>query len=240
MLEETISTLPKGKLLCCKNGKYYKWYISDGKKSCFLRSCNRELACQLAYKDYCIHEAEDIVQRIDVLKKCLVELNSIEETDYFLNKNPEQEKLLKEYLQNCDVQSTEWMGEEYECSKNYPEHLIHKTLKGHMVRSKSEVIIANTLYLNKIPYRYECGLYLDGVQYYPDFTIYRAADKQIIYWEHFGMMDVPVYCEKAYNKLKVYGTHGMIPTINMITTFETQDCPIDSEKIQQLIDEYLY
>ena len=47
------------------------------------------------------------------------------------------------------------MNGQYKCNPSHPENLIHKTMQGHLVRSKSEVIIANTLYMNQIPYRYE-------------------------------------------------------------------------------------
>ena len=37
----------------------------------------------------------------------------------------------------------------------YSDRLIHRTLKGHMVRSKSELVIANILFENNIEYQYE-------------------------------------------------------------------------------------
>ena len=39
--------------------------------------------------------------------------------------------------------------------KFYEEKMIHKTARGELVRSKSEVIIANALYYNKLDYEYE-------------------------------------------------------------------------------------
>lgn len=111
-------------------------------------------------------------------------------------------------------------------------------MAGHNVRSKSEVIIANALFMNKIPYRYECGLRFEELVFYPDFTICHPQTLEIKYWEHFGMMNNPAYCENAFNKLKVYGNHGIIPSINLITTYETQKNPINSEQIQQIIFDY--
>ena len=111
-------------------------------------------------------------------------------------------------------------------------------MSGQKVRSKSEVIIANTLYINKIPYRYECGIHLEDILLFPDFTILHPKTMELFYWEHFGMMNNNAYSENAFNKLKIYGNHGIIPSINLITTYETQYYPIDSEKINQLINEY--
>jgi exodeoxyribonuclease V alpha subunit len=64
----------------------------------------------------------------------------------------------------------------------------HRTLGQIMVRSKSEVIIANMLHERDIPFSYEEPLYAsDGSFYLPDFTVnWRGTD---YYWEHLGMLD---------------------------------------------------
>ena len=54
----------------------------------------------------------------------------------------------------------------------YEEGKIHRALADIMVRSKSEVIIANLLFDRDIPFRYEIPLFApDGTFYLPDFTI---------------------------------------------------------------------
>ena len=59
------------------------------------------------------------------------------------------------------------------------------------MRSKSEAMIAMSLYVQKIPYRYECELKLGSITLFPDFTIRHPETGEIFYWEHFGMMDKP-------------------------------------------------
>ena len=54
-----------------------------------------------------------------------------------------------------------------------------------------------------------------------------------------GMMENETYRESTYNKLKLYGQAEIIPSVNLITTFETKSYPLDSEKIQKMIDENL-
>lgn len=76
--------------------------------------------------------------------------------------------------------------------------------------------------------------------FYPDFTIRHPQTGKIIYWEHFGMMDNPSYCTKTFNKLNAYASQGIIPTINLITTYETQSYPINSASIQQIVYEYFF
>ena len=53
----------------------------------------------------------------------------------------------------------------------YEESLIHFTLGGEMVRSKSEVIIANLLHERGIVYKYEKKLIENDGYKRPDFTL---------------------------------------------------------------------
>ena len=70
----------------------------------------------------------------------------------------------------------------------YEEGKIHSTLTQYMVRSKSEVIIANLLADRDISFRYEAPLFApDGTFYLPDFTITWQGEQW--YWEHLGRLD---------------------------------------------------
>ena len=94
------------------------------------------------------------------------------------------------------------------------------------------------LYLNKIPFRYECALHLDETVLYPDFTILHPSTQQLYYWEHFGMMDSSVYAQNTYSKLQLYTSHNIIPSIQLITTFETKDHPLTQKTIEAIIKQY--
>ncbi|MEQ8192327.1 MAG: exonuclease, partial [Candidatus Eremiobacterota bacterium] len=74
----------------------------------------------------------------------------------------------------------------------YEEGKIHKTLTEYIVRSKSEVIIANMLFERDIPFKYEEPLFApDGTFYLPDFTVICRGEKW--YWEHLGLMQEESY-----------------------------------------------
>ena len=130
------------------------------------------------------------------------------------------------------------MVEHYKKNEQYPEYKIHKTCTGEMVRSKSEAFIYTCLCNHKIPFRYECELWLGEIVFYPDFTIRHPKTGKQYYWEHLGLMDKPEYIHRAYNKLDVYGCHGIVPTINLITTYETKGYPLSIQAIENLIKEY--
>jgi len=72
----------------------------------------------------------------------------------------------------------------------HAEHLIHRTGAGHMVRSKSELVIANLLHREGIGYRYEQPLVGEATlgRLHPVFTFIDAAGDRIV-WEHLGMID---------------------------------------------------
>ena len=65
------------------------------------------------------------------------------------------------------------------------EGLIHRTARGELVRSKSEVIIANLLHALGITYAYEQPFTgQDGSVRYPDFTIEDAETGRRVFLEH--------------------------------------------------------
>lgn len=104
-----------------------------------------------------------------------------------------------------------------------------------MVRSKSEALIAMSLYSHNIPFRYEAALQIGAGIIYPDFTIRHPASGKIIYWEHFGLMDDSSYRQRTVSKLQFYISHGYIPNIHLITTYETRENPLGTDEIERII-----
>ncbi len=85
----------------------------------------------------------------------------------------------------------------------YEAGKIHEALSGDMLRSKSEVIIANMLHERVIPFRYEQPLFAgDGTIRLPDFTITWAG--RTYYWEHLGRLDLTDYADEWRQKSAWY------------------------------------
>ena len=122
----------------------------------------------------------------------------------------------------------------------YEQALIHRTLKGDLVRSKSEVIIANMLFEAGIEYEYEKELDLgeDGIRI-PDFTIEDAESRLCFYWEHCGMLGDSAYNRHWQEKQALYKKHGIIEGENLIVSKDSLNGGIDSAEIKRLIDLYL-
>lgn len=124
--------------------------------------------------------------------------------------------------------------------KYYEQALIHRTLKGDLVRSKSEVIIANMLYEAGIEYEYEKELDLgdDGIRI-PDFTIEDAESGTCFYWEHCGMLGDAGYSKHWEDKKKLYKKHDIVEDENLIVSKDSFNGGIDSAEIKRLIEKYL-
>lgn len=122
----------------------------------------------------------------------------------------------------------------------YEASLIHKTIKGELVRSKSEVIIANMLYDAGISYEYEKELTLDedGIRI-PDFTIDDAESGTLFYWEHCGMMADRHYRQRWDKKKAVYAKYGIVEGENLIVSYDDVNGSIDSVAIKALIEKHL-
>ena len=110
-------------------------------------------------------------------------------------------------------------------------------MRGDMVRSKSEVIIADHLANNGIEYEYERSLTIAGITKYPDFTIEDMESGLTIYWEHCGMLHVPSYKSRWDQKLEWYRTHGILPhdegggdNGSLVITRDEQNGSIDSAR----------
>lgn len=85
----------------------------------------------------------------------------------------------------------------------YESGKIHEALSGDMVRSKSEVIIANLLHQAAIPFTYEEPLYAeDGTFFLPDFTLRVGGEKY--FWEHWGMLEDKGYATHREHKKTWY------------------------------------
>ena len=165
-------------------------------------------------------------------------MSSVEDKAEQLLCHPEYGRLLDKHFIPMNEELMKWQSADYERCKKHEETLIIKGTQGKMLRSKSEAIIDMMLYKNRIPFRYEEKIVLNEITIYPDFVIRNPLTGEYYYWEHFGMMDEEDYMKCACNKIKLYCENGIIPSINLITTFETKRHPLSAGKVECVIQEY--
>lgn len=238
-IEDALKKLPHKKLRCKNNGKHIQWYVAGKGPGIYIKKKAREYAVQLAYHTF----YSDYINALKNQKASLISyLENQEATEKILYEYLRGNKGFAELLQldysTSDEKINTWLNTPFESDIIKPEGRKFETLDGHFVRSKSEVMIADALYENKIPYKYECPIILNNKTFHPDFTIMRPSDYQIIYWEHFGLMDDFNYRENALKKISVFTENGILPSDNFITSFETSESPLSSAKIRKLITMY--
>ena len=210
-METELAQLPKGNLT---------YRTVRGHRYCYLQYWSAEKKpCNLRVPDMEIQKTELLLQRRTALQQDC--------------------SLLQQHIQNIE--------KEFPCfceqvslpqSKTVPKdnQKPYPTLKGDFVRSKSEVIIANELYIAKISYEYEKPLYLKGYEhpFLPDFTI-QLHDKTV-YWEHCGLMSDEQYRTKWERKKRVYEKFGIAEwNRSLIVTYETYAGSLDLVGIRQHI-----
>ena len=222
-LGKLTDKLPDGELVCAKNGKSYKWYKKQNGMYEYILKDNRKLAQKLALKKYYDMNIKDLQAE---LKACKAYMQKTKQNKEYVEKflcNSEYEKLI-----TC----------EFEGNRNFSDKLIVKGTNGKYLRSKSEAIIDRILFNAGIPFHYEEKLELGQFSFYPDFTIKHPDSGKIFYWEHFGMMDNENYAHNVYSKLQLYQSVGIIPSMQLLTTFETRQNPLDYEYVELLIQYY--
>ena len=236
-LQKELQKFPPGKLICTRNKTRYKWYQSDGHNISYLSKKNWSLAQTLALKKYLSCSLHDLTVQKRAIQFYLDHYPKTSKTEQLLI-HPEFQNLLSSHFTPLTEELDHWMHEPYLQNQKYPEQLIHKSSSGNIVRSKSETIIDMLLYTNKIPFRYEALLQLGESSIFPDFTIRHPKTGDYYYWEHFGMMDNPAYFRKVTPKLDLYISHGIIPSIQLITTYETKEHPLSVDTLSHLIEHY--
>lgn len=240
-VQRRLKEAPEGHLRIRKNRGYTECYLrneedsycSNGK---YMGKEEMSLAKKIAQRDY---------DKL-LLRKAEIRIKAM---DYFLEKyvrtdlkrvyqetNPLRQKLLSEAILPDEEYAKQWEKVEYEGKPFLGDESELITERGERVRSKSEKIIADKLYVLGIPYRYEYPLVLDGgTTVFPDFTILKKETRQEIYLEHFGMMDDPDYVNIVLIKLNTYAKNKIYQGINLFITYENSKYPLNT----RVLDDFL-
>ena len=180
-----------------------------------------------------IHGLPLVRQNIKILKRVSDNLKPYHPANYKYG-----ELLGKDYYLEDDVCIRDWRKKKDSQNNAFREKLVHKTKSGIKVRSKSEILIADTLYDLGIEFKYEVRLKFMRETVYPDFEILHPKTYKLIWWEHLGMIDDPEYICKNMEKIIEYGRVGVFPGKTLIITYETKEKPLTYEMINQRLVEY--
>ena len=137
-LQSQIDVLPSGTFFCTRNNKYYKWYYTDKGKTKYISKSERKLAEQLVKRKYLesrLRKFKQEEKRIDIYLK---QYSLDEFSSYHVEEHPELQKLLSGVYVPLKQELDEWVNASYTNNPKEPQKLIHKTIPGILVRSKSE------------------------------------------------------------------------------------------------------
>ena len=147
-----------------------------------------------------------------------------------------------------DDRAVKWLkvkrAEKEAMLRKYPDkhkdNLKHTGMDGALYRSKSEMDIADALFLCGIPYIYELPVELSDGVYRFDFrclSLYDYESEIII--EHQGMMEQPGYQQKHINTIIACLNNGITPNVNIFFTYDDIHGHADTRQIKFIIDSVL-
>ena len=225
-----------------KGGKAYfiQSYYSDGKKILNGISTKPDIVIGLIKRELLEKELSYLENNEKVVERCCKSLESFRlyaEIEKLKRRCPSvTDEMISAALRPESV--SEWEQAEYEQSGYRVEERKQRTRNGLKVRSKSELLIAESLYDYSLPFRYEQVLYIQDKAFAPDFTILRP-NGSVMYWEHFGLTNTKDYLEHQLYKLKMYASVNIVPWDNLIITFDDPSGNVDLRIIRSEIENKL-
>ncbi len=249
-VKKYMAGMPEGKLRTTRQRSLYRYYeVTDpaNPNGEYIHVSNIAKAKKLAQKDYYEKLVKQINAELDYIEKtlnnymkgnlaCKSAYVSAEDVYSFL---PEARKILVSPLVvNDEEYANIWQRTSYNGNAFREEEKIYATKREELVRSKSEVLLADMFYDLGIPYRYECELNLrNGKRLFPDFTLLKKSTREEIYHEHLGMLDEGDYLNHNLAKIEEYRKNGIFIGKNLILTFESASCPLNIGDIRKSMKE---
>lgn len=103
--------------------------------------------------------------------------------------------------------------------------------KGIIMRSRTEVLIAEILDELGLQYKYEPAIRFGEEVFYPDFLVYLPCLKRCLIIEFFGMSDEQNYIYKTLGKLTVYSNNGLLLNHDVLGLYGTRNVMVSSDYI---------
>ena len=241
--EKALRNVPDGTLRVCSTGDRMQFYHRINAKDAtgiYIRDKDVALARRLAQKDYDKKVLNAVKKELEAIRRYAEKKPDLEAEQIYDSLHRARRQLVEPIRKTDEQFIREWENVIYRGKKFRNDLPELYTAKGERVRSKSEIIIADSLAREGIPYRYEFPVRLKQIgNVYPDFTVLNVKRRKEIYWEHLGMMDDSEYVEKAMQKIASYEKNGIYTGDSLILTYETQMHPINQKQINGIIHHYL-
>ena len=248
--KKSYEKAPQGRIRISQNGGHPEYYLvteTGSLRGKYLPHSQETLARQLAQKDYDVRLIKQLQKEIDTLQNYLKHAGGGRAiSELYDSLCPARRALITPVTLTDEQYAANWQEVSWAGRPFSPDTPLLLTARGERVRSKSEIIIADTLFRHKIPYRYEYPLQVhrtsgsgDTITLHPDFLCLNTRTRTELYWEHFGLMDDPDYSANAAGKLRLYTENGILSGRDLIITMETQREPLSTRSLEKLIEGFL-
>ncbi len=254
--KKSYEKAPQGRIRISQNGGHPEYYLVTERGSLrgkYLPHSQKTLARQLAQKDYDARLIKLLQKEISALQNYMKQTsNGRAIPELYDSLCPARRSLITPAILTNEQYAARWQDVSWTGRPFASDAPYICTARGERVRSKSEVIIADTLFRYNIPYRYEFPITLkrinpddirrdfgSSITLYPDFLCLNTRTRTEFYWEHFGLMDSTEYSNNAAGKLRLYTENGILAGRNLIITMETQTEPPSIKALEKLIEEFL-
>lgn len=247
--QKHLANTPQGHLRVSQKGhnpEFYQITESGDTHGTYIPRTKLVLARRLAQKDYDSRLIKQLKQEIRALQKYLAQTKGGSAlTAIYTKLCPARQSLVTPITLTDAQYAAQWQAVSWTGLPFSPDSDDYITARRERVRSKSEVIIADTLARHGVPYRYEYPLKLksgrDGAfrTIHPDFLCLNVRTRAEFYWEHFGLMDDPDYLERTLVKLKDFAENKILSGKNLLFTMESTACKLSTRQIENLINEFL-
>jgi len=242
-IQNALTNLPEGSLRISHDrlgiARYYHRTVGGAPGGSYINQSHIDLANALAQKRYLQLVANHMEALIlSIQSSC----ESWEvHTPYKLFETlPKEIQVLAEPISLSDEDYTkQWLQKTHDSLTNWDPDSNLITRNGESVRSKSELIIADTLAAMGIPYKYECPLQLSSKTIYPDFTLLDVHHRQELYLEHFGMMGDETYAAKSIQKINDYAANKIYLGDRLLVSMESATSKLNVRLLERQLQFYM-
>lgn len=247
IVKNRLAQMPEEELYVSSSHGKTQWQCyAGGVKRYLSMSSDWDCIKILAQKKYYEMVLERLCKQCDSLERLLQDYRPDEYNETYASMRPEFQNVVTTAFPSHEEFAAAWKSVRYRGKSLVGATLM--SVDGVKMRSKSEMMIANALSASGVPYRYEFPYKMNWpgdsgrvrqVKVYPDFTCLNLHTRREFVWEHFGKMDDADYVWETIEKLDVYERNGLVLGENFVFTMETGSHPLDSRRIQAVIDRYL-
>lgn len=245
-IDKFMKNVPDGYIACEKYGNSVRYILNEskpgkGRVRKHIRKKEKKTIEDLAKKKYYKVVRPEIERELNSCQHLLKILESEGKEAAFSDMSVYRKDIVDPMFARAEDNELRWTREPFLPKEIAEGTNTIRTRRGEDVRSKSEKIIADELFMSGVPYKYECPLQLRGFDrpIYPDFTVLNKRTGKVYFWEHLGMIDEPNYYSGVQWRLDLYAQNGIYIGDRILLTYETNYRSLNTSVIEFYIKEYL-